>query len=184
MRREGALLTRLVSSVKRRRTVFLAALAAVLLLAIIGFWAGRSKSDSHGALPVRGPHGVYFTKFPSNEFPISEGGIWIGGLTVGFDWSDLGTISGHTYGSVVRPGYDDPTALLTGAWGPDQMARATVFSVNQQDSPKQEVELRLRSNLSAHRCTGYEIGWRVSPNRVAYMGIRVGMASSVISRLW
>jgi hypothetical protein len=146
-------------------------LAAVLLLAIIGFWAGRTKSDSHRALPVRGPHGVYLTKFPSNEFPISEGGIWIGGRTVGLDWSDLGTVSGHAYGVVAAPGYDDPTALLTGVWGPDQMARGTVFSINQQDSPNQEVELRLRSNLSAHSCTGYEIGWRVSPNRVAYMGI-------------
>jgi hypothetical protein len=55
--------------------------------------------------------------------------------------------------------------------GPDQMARGIVFSVNQQDSPNQEVELRLRSHLSAHSCTGYEIGWRVSSNRVAYMGI-------------
>src|SRR6267378_1853080 len=45
------------------------------------------------------------------------------------------------------------------------------FQSYQQDNPNQEVELRLRSSLSAHSCTGYEIGWRVSPNRVAYMGI-------------
>jgi len=146
-------------------------LAAVSLLVIIGFWAGRTKSELDGALPLRGPHGIYLTKFPLNEFPIAEGGIWIGGRTVGLDWSDVGTMSGHTYGTVVDPGYDDPTALLTGEWGPDQMARGIVFSVNQQDSPNQEVELRLRSHLSAHSCTGYEIGWRVSPNRVAYMGI-------------
>jgi hypothetical protein len=149
----------------------LAALAAVLLSVVIGFWAGRTKSELDGALPLRGPHGIYLTKFPLKEFPISEGGIWIGGRTVGLDWSDVGTVPGHTYGAVVDPGYDDPTALLTGEWGPDQMARGIVFSVNQQDSPNQEVELRLRSHLSAHSCTGYEIGWRVSPNRVAYMGI-------------
>ena len=165
------MLTRLVSSVKLRRTVLGAALAAVSLLVIIGFWAGRTKSELDGALPLRGPHGIYLTKFPLNEFPIAEGGIWIGGRTVGLDWSDVGTMSGHTYGTVVDPGYDDPTALLTGEWGPDQMARGVVFSVNQHDSPNQEVELRLRSHLSAHSCTGYEIGWRVSPNRVAYMGI-------------
>jgi hypothetical protein len=146
-------------------------LAAVLLLAITGFWAGRTKRELHGARPLRGPHGTYLTKFPANEFPISEGGIWIGGRTVGLDWSDVGAVSGHTYGAVMGPGYADPTALLTDEWGPDQMARGIVFSVNQQDSPNQEVELRLRSHLSAHSCTGYEIGWRVSPNRVAYMGI-------------
>jgi len=167
---EGALLTRLVSSIKCRRIVLLAALVVVLLL-VIGFWASRAISGLHGALSLRGPHGIYLTKFALNEFPISEGGIWIGGHTVGLDWSDVGTISGHTYGAVIGPGYADPTVLLTGLWGPDQMARGTVFSTNQQDNPNQEVELRLRSNLSAHSCTGYEIGWRVSPNRVAYMGI-------------
>ena len=86
---EDALLTRLVSSDRRRRTVFLAALAAVLLLAIIGFWAGRAKSDSHRALPVRGPHGVYLTKFPSNEFPISEGEFGLAGaqlVLIGLIW--------------------------------------------------------------------------------------------------
>jgi hypothetical protein len=148
----------------------LTALAAVLLL-VIGFWASQTLSERHNSSPLRGPHGIYLTKFPLNEFPLSEGGIWIGGHTVGLDWSDLGTFSGHTYGTVIGPGFDDPTALLTGVWGPDQMARGTVFSINQQDSPNQEVELRLRSSLSAHRCTGYEIGWRVSPHGVAYMGI-------------
>jgi hypothetical protein len=170
MRAESASLIRLVTIVKLRRTVFWAALAVVLLL-VIGFWTSRTIIEQHNASPLRGPHGIYSTKFPLNEFPISEGGIWAGGHTAGVDWSDLGTFAGHSYGSVRRPGYDDPTALLTGVWGPDQMARGTVFSVNQQDSPNQEVELRLRSSLSAHRCTGYEIGWRVSPNRVAYMGI-------------
>lgn len=168
MRAKGAFFNGLVSNVKRRRTVLL---AVVLLLVGLGFWVSRSSNDLHDALPLRGPHGIYMTKFPLNEFPISEGGIWIGGRTVGLDWSDIGTVSGHTYGVVVDPGYDDPTALLTGVWGPDQMARGTVFSINQQDSPNQEVQLRLRSSLSAHRCTGYEIGWRVSPNGVAYMGI-------------
>jgi hypothetical protein len=111
------------------------------------------------------------TNFPLAEFPISGERNWIGGHTIGLDWSDLGTISGHTYGTVIAPGYDDPTALLTGVWGPDQRARGIVFSADPQDIPNQEVELRLRSSLSAHNCTGYEIGWRVSSNREAYMGI-------------
>jgi hypothetical protein len=164
------LLTGLVSSAKHRRPVILLTLLVSVVL-IIGYLARRPMKNRYRASRSAGPHGIYATKFPSAEFPISEGGNWIGGHTVGLDWSDLGTISGHTYGTVVAPGYDDPTALLAGSWGPDQMARGIVFSINQQDTPNQEVELRLRSSLFAHSCTGYEIGWRVSPNRVAYMGI-------------
>jgi hypothetical protein len=159
----------LVGHIEHRRIIVLSTLIVAAVLAI-GCLASRPIENPRGA-PRRGPHGIYVTKFPVAEFPISEGRNWIGGKTFGLDWSDLGTISGHTYGAVVAPGYDDATALLTGLWGPDQMARGIVFSTNQQDSPNQEVELRLRSSLFAHSCTGYEIGWRVSPNQVAYMGI-------------
>jgi hypothetical protein len=169
---EGTLLTGLVdrdSSAKRGRAVFvLSALVASLL--IIGCSSNQSVRDA-GGTPIQGPHGPYATTFLLTEFPISEGGRWSGGHTVGLDWSDLGTISGHSYGSVVSAGYDDPVALLVDTWGPDQMVEGTVFSINQQDSPNQEVELRLRSSVSAHRCTGYEITWRVSANETAYMGI-------------
>ena len=147
-------------------------LSVLIILAVIsGYlanWSSRRKLDA----PISSAtHRTYTTDFPITEFPISEGGNWIGGHTSGLDWSDLGAVSGHTYGTVFSDGYDDPTALLTGSWGSDQMASGIVFSVNQQDSPNEEVELRLRSKLTAHSCTGYEIGWRISPNQVAYMGI-------------
>ena len=67
--------------------------------------------------------------------------------------------------------YDDPTALLTGDWGPDQAVQATVYSVNQTDHCYQEVEIRLRSSLSAHSCTGYEILFRCLKAPEAYMEI-------------
>jgi hypothetical protein len=137
----------------------------------MGYLASRPMENRPGAAAANTPYRTYTTNFSLVEFPLSEGGNWIGGHSIGLDWSDLGAVSGHTYGKVLAPGYDDPTALLSGAWGPDQMASGIVFSANQEDSPNQEVELRLRSSLSPHNCTGYEIGWRISPNQVAYMGI-------------
>lgn len=56
--------------------------------------------------------------------------------------------------------YDDPTAVLAGVWGRNQHARARVFSRNQTEDYFQEVEIRLRSAISPHSCTGYEVFWR------------------------
>jgi hypothetical protein len=67
--------------------------------------------------------------------------------------------------------YDDPTAVLAGAWGRNQAGRATVFSQNPTDEYFQEVEIRLRSSISAHRCTGYEVFWRCSKGDAAYAEI-------------
>jgi hypothetical protein len=51
------------------------------------------------------------------------------------------------------------------------MAQATVHSVNQTDSVYEEVELRLRSTISAHSITGYEINFRCSKTGNAYSQI-------------
>ena len=51
------------------------------------------------------------------------------------------------------------------------MAEATVHSVNQNDNIYEEVELRLRSSLSPHRSTGYEITFRCSKTANAYAQI-------------
>lgn len=51
------------------------------------------------------------------------------------------------------------------------MAQATVHSVNQTDSHFEEVELRLRSAISAHSITGYEINFRCSKTANAYSQI-------------
>jgi len=114
---------------------------------------------------------------------MSEGGIWLNGKTDGIDWADVITKKGRAYGSVTRMAvaerrieqgnldpsaegsapegdYDDPTAVLTGAWGTNQHAKGTVFSKNPTAEYYQEVELRLRSAISPHVCTGYEVFWR------------------------
>ena len=136
----------------------------------------------------------YRTRFRRDESPISEGGIWLNGLTDGIDWADIVVRNGVAYGAVTRMhaaerraeqgnlasdepeaapegDYDDPTALLAGVWGPNQHARATVFSRNQTEEYFQEVEIRLRSTLEPHRCSGYEIFFRCLKTENAYAEI-------------
>ncbi len=67
--------------------------------------------------------------------------------------------------------YTDPTALLAGTWGNNQTVQATVFSRNQTEKYFQEVEIRLRSTLSPHHCTGYEVFWRCLKAQNAYVEI-------------
>jgi tetratricopeptide (TPR) repeat protein len=119
---------------------------------------------------------TYTTNFPLTENPISENGIWENGKAIGLDWADAATVPGRAFGLEFGLGsgskaYDDAAALLTGNWGPDQTAQATVYSMNQNDSIYEEVELRLRSSLSAHIATGYEILFRCSKSQDAYAEI-------------
>jgi hypothetical protein len=108
---------------------------------------------------------TYTTNFPLTENPISEGGHWINGLTNGNYWSDVATTPGNAFGTQtgIGPNFADSTALLTGSWGPTQTVEATVFIAATNTTSFQEVELRLRSSLSAHICTGYEVLFSVDP---------------------
>jgi hypothetical protein len=126
----------------------------------------------------------YRTDFQVDEDPVSEGGMWINGKRHGIDWADVITKNGLAYGAVTRMAvaerrveqgnldpsggeggaaegdYDDPTAVLAGAWGPNQHAKGVVFSRRPTNEYFQEVEIRLRSAISPHVCTGYEVFWR------------------------
>jgi len=137
----------------------------------------------------------YRTSFPASENPLSEGGIWRGGRTDGIDWADVIASNGEVYGAVTRMAvaerraeqgnldavageaaapegdYDDPTAVLAGPWGRDQYASAAVFSRNPTDRYFQEVEIRLRSTITPHRCTGYEIFFRCLKTQDGYAEI-------------
>jgi hypothetical protein len=112
------------------------------------------------------PAGTYTTNFPLTENPISEGGHWINGLTNGIDWSDVQTMTGKAFGTQTRGNeyFADSTALLTGSWGPTQTVQAVVYISAGDSTQFEEVELRLRSSLSAHSCTGYEINFSVKPD--------------------
>lgn len=147
---------------KRGPTVILVALGAGALL------SADLPSRAGGEPPAATPRS-YATRFARAEPSISEGGQWIGGRSSGLDWNDVSTAGGCAYGlEAGNAGYDDSTALLSGAWGPNQTAEATVHSVNQSGQVWEEVELRLRSSLSAHRCTGYEINFRCLKTPGAY----------------
>jgi len=160
------------------RLKVVAGTSAVVLLAALALWRSSTRGAGllNGALP--GAPRTYSTTFPRTENPISEGGNWINGRTAALDWADVRTTPGFAFGietGGVRPApqkYDDSTALLTGAWGPAQMAQATVHTQNpQNDSIYEEVEIRLRSTLSAHQATGYEICFRCSKSPKAYTTI-------------
>ena len=109
---------------------------------------------------------TYTTNFPLTENPISEGGHWINGLTNGIDWADVATTPGKAFGTQtgIGPNYADSTALLTGSWGPTQTVQAVVYISAADSTTFEEVELRLRSSLSAHSCTGYEVNFSVKPD--------------------
>ncbi len=104
---------------------------------------------------------AYSTNFQQTENPISEGGLWLNGLTDGLDWLDIRTEGGVAYGTRVGGLGDviDPTAILTGVWGQNQTVEAGVV-VNVGGAAK-EIELRLNSTLTAHSSTGYEILYEV-----------------------
>ena len=109
---------------------------------------------------------TYTTNFPLTENPISEGGHWINGLINGIDWADVATTPGRAFGTQtgIGPNFADSTALLTGSWGPTQTVQAVVYIASGDSTTFEEVELRLRSSLSAHSCTGYEVNFSVKPD--------------------
>ncbi len=140
----------------------------------------------------RAPVRSYRTEFDHDETPISESGAWRNGKADGIDWSDVEITAGVAHGAPSRMDteerraeqgnleggeaapigdYDDPTAVLAGEWGPDQHTKGTVFSRNPTSEYFQEVQLRLRSTIEPHSCTGYEIFWRCLKSDDAYAEI-------------
>jgi len=156
-----------------QRKAILGSLAMTLALAPLFL---RLPTTRGNAMPIAfaptRKHRTYTTRFRRAENPISEGGAWINGQAVGLDWANVRTKPGLAFGTEAGTiKYDGTTALLKGVWGPDQTAEATVHTVNQREDIFEEVELRLRSSLSAHKATGYEILFRCSKTDKAYTQI-------------
>jgi len=132
----------------------------------------RASAESAARSSPGGTHKSYATKFSHAENPISEGGNWEGGKSVGLDWADIATTDGCACGlESGTTGYDDSTALLAGPWAPNQSAQATVHTENQSEKVWEEVEIRLRSALSPHSATGYEINFRCLKTKNGYSEI-------------
>jgi len=115
------------------------------------------------------PRTSFSTSFPATENPISEGGNWINGGTVGLDWSNCSCAAGLAIGHEVGASATDATAVLTGVWKADQDVSAVVHSVNQVDGCFQETEIRLRTVITPHSITGYEVSWHMSGTANAYV---------------
>jgi hypothetical protein len=100
--------------------------------------------------------GTYSTTFPLTENPISEGGRWIVRQSGDVNrWGSVQTNGTMVYG-VSQPGtFGDPTAILTGTWGPNQTVQGTV-RIGTPSTTGHEIELRLRSTISSASITGYE----------------------------
>jgi len=157
--------------------------ATVALGVLLGFlWLNRSAPvapiicPQAEQFPTQRSSG-YTTSFALLENPIAEGGNWINGRAVGIEWNNVETVSGVALGTQdarTKQGssaYDDSVALLTGTWNSDQSVEATVRSTRERDDVYQEVELRLRSSLSSHCASGYEINFRCSKSVNAYTEI-------------
>jgi hypothetical protein len=133
-------------------------LTAVVLMAISGCSKSGNKPAAPAATPVAAaaPHvETYSTDFSDKETILSQGGRWISGKTVGVDWGFVSTTPGYAFGTAGPKRFADSVALLTGNWGPNQSVEAVVRKVSVHGWP--EVSLRLRSSLSDHNCSGYEI---------------------------
>jgi hypothetical protein len=126
-------------------------------------------------IPIIAVGQTYSTDFRSPENPISEGGRWNNGKSVGHDWTDVMIINGIACGTQSGSDtginmYNDSYAILTG-FSPDQTAQGIVSIKNPTGLCNQEVELLLRWNSEAHRATGYECLARCLNSKESYMEI-------------
>ncbi|MGB6725985.1 MAG: hypothetical protein WBE74_08760 [Terracidiphilus sp.] len=124
----------------------------------------KSSVNSIGTVDPGNAHS-YSTTFRQTENPLSESGTWIVGHAAGANlWGNVQTVSGAAYGVDEPTEFGDPTAILTGTWGPAQTLTATV-KINQTPTNKccHEVELRLRTTISPRSITGYETYCSVMP---------------------
>ena len=145
----------------------------------------RLPSDPSGPTAPADPPGKYSTTFPLTENPISEGGKWVNGETVGLDWSNASTTPGFAIGHETGADFTDATAVLQSmTWAPDPGKVTAVVSAPGAfiDNCSQEVELRLRTAISAHNIAGYEIdyGYSTDPT-IGYMQVMGGTVRWAIS---
>ena len=114
----------------------------------------------------------YETKFALSENPISENNVWINGHAIGREWSDVQSRPGLVFSTESGKGeYRDATAILAGAWSPNQSVQAAVHSANQNSKIYEEVEIRLRSFVSPRKVTGYEVNFRCTSDGTQYVQI-------------
>jgi hypothetical protein len=134
----------------------------------------------------------YKTDFPRDENPVDEDGMWLNGKKDAIDFTDCITSNGFIHGAPSRMNvlekraeqgnldeseeapegdYDDPTAILTGDWGPNQNGKGVAHVENPTEEWFQEVQIRLRCKLEPHYISGYEIFFRCLTGEKGYAEI-------------
>lgn len=118
---------------------------------------------------------------PGTQNPLTLNGPWTQGLAVGLDWADVQIAGGHCYGTQTGNGsdglnqaptkYDDSTVLVPGVWPKNQQAEAVIFNNEIAGNWNSEVEIRLRSVITAHVNRGYEFNVRVKSGGPGYVEI-------------
>ena len=151
--------------------------AATLIGACHERGGSAKERTATGLSATTGSHS-YSTTFSKIENPIHENGNWMGGSDGGASlwaggkiwkggrlWGNVQTATGFAYGVDEPTEFGDPTAILTGAWGPTQTVEATV-KINKVPTGHccHEVSLRLRTTISPHNITGYEAYCSVMPD--------------------
>lgn len=138
---------------------------------VVAVSADSSYSDTATVVVTPSSAKSFTTTFAEQENPISQGGRWLNGGADGLDWTNVSSERGIAIGHQVGPSGTDGTAILNGEWGADQTAsaRARVGPPNEQCF--QELELRLRSTMSAHHSSGYEIFFKATDSKESYLAI-------------
>ena len=132
-----------------------------------GVQVGMSANSLRPTVQIRpAPTGSvgWSTTFPATENPISQGGVWLGGLADGLDWQNFQTGSSHAYAaafsSTPPPPYNDALAILKSsafACASNQYAEIVVFrAVAYNPSNSHECGMFIRFSLSANNAHGYE----------------------------
>lgn len=117
--------------------------------------------------------GWRYTTFPGTENPITTAGPWLQGGTDGLDWNNMRVSGGVAYGtqSGVSGLFDDSVCIAGGVWPKDVEVEATVFTTNQSATAFEEVELWVRTNVTAHSITGVETNFRCTRDGSQYVGV-------------
>lgn len=97
--------------------------------------------------------------FSGTENPMVGDGGWKQGLTDGLDWNDVATNGSYAYSRQYDHDvdYSDATAIRTGTWANDQWASVVARNTDESNVNYREMTIRLRSAVSAHVNSGYEV---------------------------
>lgn len=119
------------------------------------------------------PNGVFSTTFGTTENPISDGSLWVNGGTLGLDWNNMRVSGGVAFGTQSGTSglYDDSVSVLPGAWTNDQYVEAVVHNGNANSTAFEEVELWVRTSITAHSIRGVETNFRCTSDGSQYIGV-------------